>query len=547
MAEKVEISVVANDLASGALNLIKDKLASIGGTTALVGTAAVTMGVAVVGALAASTDAAYAYDQQVKELMLRTGGTAEETSRLIQVVDDAGIEYGTLTTAMKFAVKNGIEPNVQSLIKLSDEYLALAPGVERGKFLLDKFGKSGMDMARIMDLGGDAIAKMNSGVEDNLVLTDEAIKQSEEYRLNVDALNDSMLGLKVSIGNQVIPVLNDFISKTGEFAASQNEVAEATGRTDLRSKIYIGNIIQLQKEQAAANEATKAGNYLMADSGDAADRASSSIKILTEDLVAQEAAQKAMTEANKGFLSTLSSIASSEASYSSTANALAQDRVKIEQERAAAIAAGWWESSDKVKQYDAALAENDVKVAANAAAHDLANKQIILGLLERKLMQDGVLDDRELQFLLDKGLAWGVYSQTVVTETQKAIAEANKLSDVINGIPTSKTFTLTVQQQGTINAFYQSLNMGPRGATGRASGGSVNANQMYTVGEAGPELFIPNTNGTIIPNGGGGSNIVFNLSLNSAVSVLDETRAKTVLYPFVEAIASRLKSEGKIS
>jgi SLT domain-containing protein len=121
------------------------------------------------------------------------------------------------------------------------------------------------------------------------------------------------------------------------------------------------------------------------------------------------------------------------------------------------------------------------------------------------------------------------------------------LSDVINGIPTSKTFTLTVQQQGTINAFYQSLNMGPRGATGRASGGSVNANQMYTVGEAGPELFIPNTNGTIIPNGGGGSNIVFNLSLNSAVSVLDETRAKTVLYPFVEAIASRLKSEGKIS
>jgi hypothetical protein len=250
MAEKVEISVVANDLASGALNLIKDKLASIGGTTALVGTAAVTMGVAVVGALAASTDAAYAYDQQVKELMLRTGGTAEETSRLIQVVDDAGIEYGTLTTAMKFAVKNGIEPNVQSLIKLSDEYLALAPGVERGKFLLDKFGKSGMDMARIMDLGGDAIAKMNSGVEDNLVLTDEAIKQSEEYRLNVDALNDSMLGLKVSIGNQVIPVLNDFISKTGEFAASQNEVAEATGRTDLRSKIYIGNIIQLQKEKA---------------------------------------------------------------------------------------------------------------------------------------------------------------------------------------------------------------------------------------------------------------------------------------------------------
>jgi hypothetical protein len=243
---------------------------------------------------------------------------------------------------------------------------------------------------------------MNGSVEDSLVLTDEAIRASEEYRLNVDALNDSFLGLKVSIGNELIPILNDAVDV---FEKSKDAIGDNVKWYEYLIPPIRGvtAAIQLYKaSKADADEETKAGNYLMADSGDAADRASSSIKILTEDLVAQEAAQKAMTEANKGFLSTLSSIASSEASYSSTANALAQDRVKIEQERAAAIAAGWWESSDKVKQYDAALAENDVKVAANAAAHDLANKQIILGLLERKLMQDGVLDDRELQFLLDR-------------------------------------------------------------------------------------------------------------------------------------------------
>jgi len=86
----VSIDVVANDLASAALDLVKNKLMGIGGTAGMVGVAAVTMGAAIVTGLSKAKDAAQAYDQQVKELMLRTGGTAEETSRLIQTVDDAG-------------------------------------------------------------------------------------------------------------------------------------------------------------------------------------------------------------------------------------------------------------------------------------------------------------------------------------------------------------------------------------------------------------------------------------------------------------------------
>ena len=38
----------------------------------------------------------------------------------------------------------------------------------------------------------------------------------------------------------------------------------------------------------------------------------------------------------------------------------------------------------------------------------------------------------------------------------------------------------------------------------RQNGGPVRAGQAYVVGEAGPEIFSPNTNGTIIPNGAGG-------------------------------------------
>ena len=52
---------------------------------------------------------------------------------------------------------------------------------------------------------------------------------------------------------------------------------------------------------------------------------------------------------------------------------------------------------------------------------------------------------------------------------------------------------------------------------GKAEGGSVKAGQAYTVGERGRELFIPNTNGTIVPNeqmGMGSTNINFTIVAN---------------------------------
>ncbi len=49
--------------------------------------------------------------------------------------------------------------------------------------------------------------------------------------------------------------------------------------------------------------------------------------------------------------------------------------------------------------------------------------------------------------------------------------------------------------------------------TGRADGGPVSANTPYIIGERGPELFVPNQSGTVVPNGKfGGQTIVFNIN-----------------------------------
>ena len=268
MANKIEIDVIANDLASAALDLVKNKLMGIGGTAGMVGVAAVTMGAAIVTGLSKAKDAAQAYDQQVKELMLRTGGTAEETSRLIQTVDDAGISYETLSTAMRFAVKNGIEPNIESIARLSTEYLALNGPVERGQFLLDKFGRSGMDMARIMDMGGAAILSMSGAVEKNLIVTEEAIIQSEKYRVNVDNLTDSWEGLKVMVGNEVIPALNESLSGMTNWNNAMERAAVLTGTTDQRLNQVVARMILLGDTTNSATTSYTAWAQALQNTGD---------------------------------------------------------------------------------------------------------------------------------------------------------------------------------------------------------------------------------------------------------------------------------------
>ena len=69
--------------------------------------------------------------------------------------------------------------------------------------------------------------------------------------------------------------------------------------------------------------------------------------------------------------------------------------------------------------------------------------------------------------------------------------------------------------------------------TGRASGGPVRAGQPYMVGERGPEMFVPNQSGNIIPNGAKGT--VVNQSINFATGIQNTVRAEVMnLMPMIK-------------
>lgn len=68
---------------------------------------------------------------------------------------------------------------------------------------------------------------------------------------------------------------------------------------------------------------------------------------------------------------------------------------------------------------------------------------------------------------------------------------------------------------------------------GRATGGPVNNGSPYIVGERGPELFVPNSSGTIIPNnrlGGGGGDVSVTVNVDASGSQVqgDQGQAKAL-------------------
>ena len=150
----------------------------------------------------------------------------------------------------------------------------------------------------------------------------------------------------------------------------------------------------------------------------------------------------------------------------------------------------------------------------------------------------------EVGFLLRKGQEWGLYSASVIKDAAAAQAEVGRYVSALNNIPGHIN---TVLELRTIYGDEARV-VSPGGGRGsqRASGGRVMAGQSYWVGERGPEPFIPDQSGTILPTSavrmGGGGGSVFNFNYSPGVSL----GSKAEIMAWVEDGVRKMQSEGKL-
>jgi hypothetical protein len=274
MAERVQIEIEATDAASGILRGITSQFGALGNTfsdfanmvksnsnfmglysramkdgsvsageleaaqnaaSAATGRFYEALAMLVVNGLKESINATMEYASQVRDLSLASGASAEESSRLIQVLDDYEITANDITAATRRLTKNGLEPNMETIAKLADEYVAIQDPIQKNAFLMENFGRAGMGWANALSQGGDKLRALSNDINANLILNEKQIQQTEQYRLAVDELTDTWDGLKVKVGTEVIPVLSDLllaVSKNIEAGYSWRDVVPAVALYD---------------------------------------------------------------------------------------------------------------------------------------------------------------------------------------------------------------------------------------------------------------------------------------------------------------------------
>jgi hypothetical protein len=170
------------------------------------------------------------YGKQVRDLGSFAGITAEESSRLIQVADDLGVEFGTLRTAAKAMSENGLQPSVKNLAALADEFSAIQDPVEQSQFLVDKFGaRAGPQLAYALRQGSAAILQMGEDAEaTGLVVGEDFVDSAREAELALDAWEDAVLSMKVALAEELLPAVTGFVSEAATAVNIHTLLKEAT-------------------------------------------------------------------------------------------------------------------------------------------------------------------------------------------------------------------------------------------------------------------------------------------------------------------------------
>lgn len=166
------------------------------------------------------------------------------------------------------------------------------------------------------------------------------------------------------------------------------------------------------------------------------------------------------------------------------------------------------------------------------------------GLAEMTLFEDGLKETT--QAATQMGRAFEDSMTTAITQGGD-LGDILKdlLQDVINiALRTAVTGPLG----GSIGNIFSGIFGGPK-----AYGGPVSGGVGYQVGEKGPELFVPTTNGVVIPNsaitagGGGAGETVVNQVINVTTGVAATVRAEIVaMLPAIRKNAVQAVDEAKL-
>ncbi len=571
MAQDLKIDIVATDKTGAAFRSVQTGMSGIqtSASSLLTKISAVTGALAAIG-VGSSLKGIVEAGDRLEELSKRTSIAVETLSALTnnaklagvsqeelgsgivklsrsiaEAVSDAGeqrMAFQNLGVAIR-DVNGNIRPTVEILADVAAGFQDAEDGAIKTQYAVALFGKSGANFIEFLNQGREGVQALGASI------STEFADQSATFTDNLD-----------KIGQRIQATISE---KAAPFLAFMNRQIEEAIRLDKMTRVGAGRGVVnpefVVPERTKIKPLTPLSKEKAKEEKDNAKEIASAYEQIADEifkLVNGERELAIFQFARKG--ASVEEIAA----YTERLDKLAQlkDAQKATEEEA--------------KQY----AEQDK--LNRQARNDLLDKAKQLYDETRTPLEKLNIAEAELLRLLELGVIdFDVYSRAVIqaNEALDKMAEdgkdnfadleaairgwGNEFTNIMaNAVMSGKLsfkdlansviadlLRMSIQAQITkplMNLGMDFLGIKVSGA--RAMGGPVTSNQPYLVGENGPEIFMPNNSGTIIPNGQGGS-VVVQQTINVTTGVQQTVRAEVMnMLPQIANAAKSAVAEAKL-
>lgn len=505
------------------------------------------------------------YANAVRQLSNVNGESAESTSRLIQVMDDFGISSDKLLTSVRAMTSEGKTLTVETLAAMADEYGKLGSQQEKNEYITKNLGRAGLEYAEVLEKGGDAIRKMNDEVDESLVLNEKNVNDARRLEVAWDTFKDTLQGVGSSISNQLMPILDELVNSWTWALTVAQKFSEAAKNGTVDSTNWF-NVLRDTAHEIDANTAA------MAASGDEADEMGESVNGLTGEMDDAQAAAQRFSAELTGMLSSMFTIQKDIDNFAKTTEDLAKKDAELAAEKNKLTLEMWEQqragklTNDEylryVQQLDAITQKEKENQQSKAGLEEQTKKaaqQRVYDLTQQRLAADGLIDSGEFEYLQDIAVQRGLVSRTAADQ---AIAESRAADEMVANFqktqPVMNQTLTTMQQIAAFDGKYvnfgvnfnqtgqittptpYSYNPGVAGGgaslppatrrpRSRDSGGSGVAGTPYMIGTgAQPEMFVPNTNGTFVPNADK-MGATYNITINNPIPERSENSVRNTL------------------
>jgi hypothetical protein len=506
----------AATIAETRMRHIKDSVSRTVGQLSAIGLAA---GAALTAAMKAGIDRA----DDMADLAQAVGVTVENLSRLQFVAQESGLsaeELGAgLVKLSKHLKEVGDQRSAdQALLAIAEHFSKMPDGVEKTTQALEYFGRAGAKMIPLLNEGAAGIVEMMKQSDElGFTISQNTADAADQFNKKLGILSKGVTAFNTNLAAALLPSLNALASeflhtKTAGEALDKVVRIAATG---LKLLLTAGELTRLVFQQlgeglgavAAAVVQAAQGNFrqaweiMKASSEDGAEQVQASVtRILDiwEEASATSAAMapKVGDDLAAPILNAAKKAKKAAEDYGSAVNAVGeafQAQLKFRRDVMGDLGSSSSKALDEIsaseerKRDEVAKTASQMSVYAEEAARN---------------MQTTFAD-----FLFDpfsKGLD-GMLAGFIST-VQRMVAEALS-AEILQAF-----FGALGGIGGGIGSFFSSM----AGGIGKATGGPVMKGQSYLVGENGPEMFRPATAGSIVPNGGGGISLSYNIDARGA-------------------------------